>query len=56
MEDGGGEGKESEGQGMKEQEVYVLKGGFVEWQERFGEDSRLTEGYEKTLWKYGYWG
>lgn len=47
---------EAEGEGKrKEQKVYVLKGGFVEWQEVFGEDTRLTEGYEKSIWKEGYW-
>lgn len=61
-EEGTGKGKEEEGEGQekgeekKEQQVYVLRGGFVEWQERFGEDARLTEGYEKALWKHGYWG
>jgi rhodanese-related sulfurtransferase len=39
----------------KEQKVYVLDRGFVGWQERFGEDSRLTEGYRKEIWKDGYW-
>ncbi|TAQ83780.1 hypothetical protein B7494_g7895 [Chlorociboria aeruginascens] len=37
------------------QKVYVLDRGFVGWQERFGEDSRLTEGYRKEIWKDGYW-
>lgn len=39
----------------KEQKVYVLDRGFVGWQERYGEDSRLTEGYRKEIWKDGYW-
>lgn len=38
----------------KEQKVYVLDQGFVGWQERFGEDPRLTEGYRKEIWKNGY--
>lgn len=38
----------------KEQKVYVLDRGFVGWQERFGEDTRLTEGYRKEVWKNGY--
>lgn len=41
--------------GKTEQKVYVLDRGFVGWQERFGEDSRLTEGYRKEIWKEGYW-
>lgn len=39
----------------KEQKVYVLDRGFVGWQERYGEDPRLTEGYRKEIWKVGYW-
>jgi Cdc25 family phosphatase len=60
-----GEGEEMEGDAewedveeegkKKEQKVYVLDRGFVGWQERFGEDSRLTEGYRKEIWKDGYW-
>lgn len=46
------EDKEKE---IKEQKVYVLDRGFVGWQESFGEDERLTEGYRKELWKNGYW-
>lgn len=38
------------------QDVYVLDRGFVGWQEVYGEDERLTEGYRKELWKDGYWG
>lgn len=37
------------------QRVFVLDRGFVGWQEAFGEDDRLTEGYSKELWKDGYW-
>lgn len=47
--------EEKEGEGKrKQQKVFVLKGGFVEWQEVFGEDARLTEGYVKDIWKDGY--
>ncbi|KAK2027385.1 Rhodanese-like protein [Colletotrichum zoysiae] len=35
--------------------VFVLDRGFVGWQEVYGEDERLTEGYRKDLWKDGYW-
>jgi Cdc25 family phosphatase len=42
-------------EGKKQQKIYVLDRGFVGWQERFGEDERLTEGYRKELWKDGYW-
>ncbi|KAL7273835.1 hypothetical protein RUND412_003287 [Rhizina undulata] len=39
---------------VKQQEVYVLDGGFVKWQEKYGNDERLTEKYIKELWAYGY--
>ncbi|RDW90959.1 hypothetical protein BP5796_02124 [Coleophoma crateriformis] len=38
----------------KEQKVYVLDRGFVGWQEVYGEDTRLTEGYRKEIWADGY--
>ncbi|KAA8564183.1 hypothetical protein MFRU_065g00270 [Monilinia fructicola] len=38
----------------KEQKVYVLDRGFVGWQEIYGEDTRLTEGYRKEIWQGGY--
>jgi rhodanese-related sulfurtransferase len=48
---GASEGNETEG---KKQRVYVLKGGFTEWQEKYGEDKTLTEGYQKDIWEFGY--
>jgi Cdc25 family phosphatase len=36
------------------QEVYVLERGFVGWQEVYGNDKRLTEGYVADLWKDEY--
>lgn len=53
----GGEGKEGgtkEDGGKGKQKVYVLKGGFTEWQEKYGEDKLLTEGYQKDIWEFGY--
>ncbi|KAK4169665.1 arsenate reductase 2.1 [Cladorrhinum sp. PSN259] len=41
---------------LKKQKVYVLDRGFVGWQEEYGLDERLTEGYRKELWADGYWG
>lgn len=38
----------------KKQKVYVLAGGFVEWQEKYGKDKKLTEAYDEEVWKYGY--
>jgi hypothetical protein len=53
-----GEDKDAEWEDIeeekKEQKVYVLDQGFVGWQERFGEDPRLTEGYRKEIWQNGY--
>ncbi|GAB1319267.1 Cdc25 phosphatase Ibp1 [Madurella fahalii] len=39
---------------VTEQKVYVLDRGFVGWQEVYGADERLTEGYRKELWQDGY--
>jgi Cdc25 family phosphatase len=39
---------------VKEQKVYVLDDGFVGWVQQFAEDSRLTEGYRKEIWKNDY--
>ncbi|KAK3337961.1 hypothetical protein B0H65DRAFT_477342 [Neurospora tetraspora] len=56
-----GEGKEKKEEEEEEkkkpvnQKVFVLDRGFVGWQEAFGLDERLTEGYSKELWKDGYW-
>lgn len=50
-----GEGEWEDVVEEKEQKVYVLDRGFVGWQEKFGEDPKLTEGYRKELWKDGYW-
>ncbi|KAK5117907.1 hypothetical protein LTR85_008681 [Meristemomyces frigidus] len=40
----------AEGAEDRKQKVYVLEGGFVKWQEVYGEDTELTEGYVKDLW------
>lgn len=45
----GDKDREEEGKG-KEQEVWVLDGGFVKWQERYGNDERLTEDYKPDIW------
>lgn len=69
---GDGETRERDGDGkVKKQEIYVLDGGFVKWQEkyvctkscdlivdctdcdRYGNDERLTENYNKQLWADG---
>lgn len=34
--------------------VWILRGGFTKWQELYGEDGEVTEGYEKDIWKFGY--
>lgn len=33
--------------------IWVLQGGFTSWQSEFGDDSEVTEGYNKELWEYG---
>jgi hypothetical protein len=57
---GGAEGGDGETGDDKpkpaKQKVYVLDRGFVGWQEDYGADERLTEGYRKELWADGYWG
>ena len=40
-----------EGNVPEGQEVMVLDRGFVGWQEEFGRDERITEGYRKELWE-----
>jgi hypothetical protein len=37
--------------GTKNQEVYVLTGGFNEWARNFGEDPRYTEGFIAELYR-----
>ncbi len=49
-EDGKEEGKEGE---EKEQRVYVLSGGFTEWQEKYGPDEKLTEAWRRDIWEFG---
>lgn len=53
---GRGEGDAEDAAAAKMQQVYVLDRGFVGWQEVYGTDERLTEGYRKELWEDGYWG
>ncbi|ODV84884.1 hypothetical protein CANARDRAFT_199870 [[Candida] arabinofermentans NRRL YB-2248] len=38
----------------KSLEIYVLRGGFVKWQELYGSDTEVTDRYDKDLWKFGY--
>ncbi|KZF25433.1 Rhodanese-like protein [Xylona heveae TC161] len=45
-------GEQAQGAREKpQQQVYVLQGGFVKWQEKYGSDERLTEGYVKDIWE-----
>lgn len=37
--------------GAGQQEVLVLDRGFEGWQQEYGTDERLTEGYRKELWE-----
>lgn len=36
---------------LPEQEVFILERGFTGWQEVYGEDERLTEGFRRELWR-----
>ncbi|KAF3929807.1 hypothetical protein ABW19_dt0210610 [Dactylella cylindrospora] len=40
-------------QGDDKQQVYVLDGGFADWQEKYGDDERLTENYNREIWGLG---
>ncbi|CAI7585849.1 unnamed protein product [Penicillium bialowiezense] len=33
------------------QQVFVLDGGFVEWQQKYGNDAKLTEAYAADIWE-----
>jgi rhodanese-related sulfurtransferase len=53
-EKGEGEKEGEEGAAQKKQKVVVLRGGFTEWQEKYGPDEKLTEGWQKDVWEFGY--
>ncbi|KAL1592365.1 Cdc25 phosphatase Ibp1 [Paraconiothyrium brasiliense] len=40
-------------QGEKPQKVLVLRGGFTQWQEKYGSDKQLTEAWQKDIWEFG---
>ncbi|KAJ4291780.1 Cdc25 phosphatase Ibp1 [Kalmusia sp. IMI 367209] len=59
VKEGGEEIKEGRGrrrgkEEVKEQKVLVLRGGFTQWQEKYGPDKQLTEGWQKDIWEFGY--
>ena len=54
VEEGGAGATEGQDKEGKAQTVYVLRGGFTEWQEKYGEDKALTEAYQKDIWEFGY--
>ncbi|KAJ5542430.1 hypothetical protein N7535_004850 [Penicillium sp. DV-2018c] len=35
----------------QKQQVFVLDGGFVEWQQKYGNDPKLTEAYVADIWE-----
>ncbi|KAJ5143715.1 uncharacterized protein N7515_002502 [Penicillium bovifimosum] len=35
----------------QKQQVFVLEGGFVEWQQKYGNDPKLTEAYVADIWE-----
>ncbi len=40
---------------QQQQKVVVLEGGFVMWQEKYGMDDRITEGYAKCIWEESFY-
>ncbi|KAL5417943.1 hypothetical protein PMIN04_007517 [Paraphaeosphaeria minitans] len=46
-------GQEEKGK-EKQQKVLVLRGGFTQWQDKYGPDRRLTEAWQKDIWEFGY--
>lgn len=36
---------------LKDVNVWVLRGGFTRWQEEYGEDEEVTEGWQRDLWE-----
>lgn len=36
---------------IEEQQIYVLEGGFMSWQELYGTNPKLTEAYIADIWK-----
>ena len=39
---------------FKKQEIFILDGGFVKWQEKYGLDKKLTEAFAADIWQEGY--
>ncbi|KAJ5711465.1 hypothetical protein N7488_005621 [Penicillium malachiteum] len=35
----------------QKQDIRVLEGGFVQWQEKYGKDETLTESYVEDIWQ-----
>jgi Cdc25 family phosphatase len=35
----------------QKQQVFVLEGGFVEWQQKYGKDVRLTDAFAADIWE-----
>ncbi|ODV77760.1 Rhodanese-like protein [Suhomyces tanzawaensis NRRL Y-17324] len=42
----------SDPEALRGLQVWVLEGGFTKWQQQYGEDSAVTEGYDKELWQW----
>ncbi|KAF2237022.1 Cdc25 family phosphatase-like protein Ibp1 [Viridothelium virens] len=49
-----GAADEIEGTAGSRQKVFILDGGFVQWQEKYGQNEKLTDDYEKDIWEFGY--
>ncbi|KAK3059264.1 hypothetical protein LTS18_011267, partial [Coniosporium uncinatum] len=51
--DAGRNGAAAAAAAKQRQKVYVLDGGFAKWQEDYGRDERLTEGWVRDIWDWG---
>lgn len=45
---------EQECEFIENMNICILRGGFGKWQSSYGDDPRLTDSYQKDIWKYGY--
>jgi Cdc25 family phosphatase len=45
------ESQRLQGESGKGPQVYVLEGGFVQWQREFGKDKEVTSKYDEEYWK-----
>ncbi|OWB80204.1 hydrolase activity protein [[Candida] boidinii] len=46
--------KSDDFQFLNDLNIWILKGGFVKWQELYGDDNSVTSDYDKKIWEFGY--